>query len=68
MKREIIALENKLSIEKAAIEAEKRKNHVILEQQQSIDEELRLSPTLSIERESVSSVNSIWPAVSKETF
>lgn len=64
LKREIASLENKLSVEKAAIEAEKRKNHTILEQQQSVDEELRFSPTLSIERDSVSSANSIWPVVS----
>lgn len=35
----------------------------MIEQQQNTDEELRFSPTLSIEQESVSSVNSIWPAV-----
>ncbi|KAG7209879.1 hypothetical protein KM043_011481 [Ampulex compressa] len=62
LKRDINALENKLAVEKAATDAERRKNLAILEQQQqSIDEELRLSPTASIDRESVSSVNSIWP-------
>jgi alkyl hydroperoxide reductase subunit AhpF len=64
LKREITSLENKLSIEKVAIEVEKRKNQTILEQQNSIDEELRYSPSLSIERDSVSSANSIWPTVS----
>lgn len=63
-KREISSLESKISMEKAAAEAEKRKNNAALEQQSSIDEELRYSPTLSIERDSVSSANSIWPAVS----
>lgn len=63
LKREINALENKVAIERAATDAEKRKNHAILEQQQNIDDELRLSPTLSIERDSVSSASSVWPAV-----
>lgn len=64
LKREINSLENKLSMEKAATDAEKRKNHAIIEQQQNVEEEYRLSPTLSIERDSMSSVNSIWPVVS----
>ena len=64
LKREITSLEHKVSIEKAAMEAEKRKNSAVLEQQPSVDEELRYSPTLSIERDSVSSANSIWPVVS----
>ncbi|KAK2586797.1 hypothetical protein KPH14_011822 [Odynerus spinipes] len=68
LKREINALENKVAIERAATDAEKRKNHAILEQQQNIDDELRLSPTLSIERDSVSSVNSIWPPFSDSVF
>lgn len=68
LKREINALENKVAIERAATDAEKRKNHAILEQQQNIDDELRLSPTLSIERDSVSSANSIWPAFSDSVF
>lgn len=63
LKREINALENKLAVEKAAVDAERRRNNAIMEQQQNTDEELRFSPTLSIEQESVSSVNSIWPAV-----
>lgn len=63
LKREINALENKLAVEKAATDAERRKNSAILEQQQTTDEELRFSPTLSIGQESVSSVNSVWPAV-----
>ncbi|XP_015175996.1 PREDICTED: TATA element modulatory factor-like isoform X2 [Polistes dominula] len=67
-KREINALENKVAIERAATDAEKRKNHAMLEQQQSIDEELRLSPTLSIERDSVSSASSVWPAFSDSVF
>lgn len=74
LKRTINALENKLAIEKAATDAEKRKNHAIVEsqqqqqmlqQQQSVDDESRLSPFLSVERESVGSSDSIiWPAVS----
>jgi hypothetical protein len=50
-------------VEKAAIDAERVRNNAIMEQQQNADEELRFSPTLSIEQESVSSVNSVWPAV-----
>ncbi|XP_014210575.1 TATA element modulatory factor [Copidosoma floridanum] len=68
LKREIAALENKLSVEKAAMDAERRKSHAILEHQQSVDEELRLSPTLSIERDSVSSANSVWPAFNDSMF
>ncbi|KAJ8664856.1 hypothetical protein QAD02_006518 [Eretmocerus hayati] len=68
LKREISSLESKVSIEKAAVEAEKRKTHAALEQQQSTDDELRLSPTLSIERDSVSSANSIWPAFNDSVF
>lgn len=68
LKREINALENKLATEKAATDAERRKNNAILEQQQNTDEELRFSPTLSIGQESVSSVNSVWPAVCIQIF
>lgn len=50
-------------MEKAATDAERRKNNAILEQQQNTDEESRFSPTLSIGQESVSSANSAWPAV-----
>jgi len=63
MKREINALENKLAVEKAATDAERRRNNAILEQQQNTDEESRFSPTLSIGQESVSSANSAWPGV-----
>ncbi|KMQ96875.1 tata element modulatory factor [Lasius niger] len=52
LKREINALENKLAVEKAATDAERRRNNAILEQQQSTDEESRFSPTLSIGQES----------------
>ncbi|XP_043468312.1 TATA element modulatory factor [Leptopilina heterotoma] len=68
LKREINSLENKLSMEKAATDAEKRKSHTIIEQQQSVEEEYRLSPTLSIERDSMSSVNSIWPVFNDPMF
>ena len=68
LKREISSIENKLAVEKAATEAEKRKNNSMLEQQHSIEEELRYSPTLSIERDSVCSTNSIWPPVSLNVF
>lgn len=51
-------------MEKAATSAEKRKNNAfLLEQQQSIDQESRLSPTLSIGRDSIGSTSSVWPAV-----
>jgi len=63
LKEEINILENKLIVEKAAVDAERTRNNAIMEQQQNTDEELRFSPTLSIEQESVSSVNSVWPAV-----
>lgn len=64
LKREITSLENKLSVEKAAIEAEKRKNNALFEQHHNIDDEQRYSPSLDMmERESVDSSNSILPAV-----
>ncbi|XP_033215699.1 TATA element modulatory factor isoform X2 [Belonocnema kinseyi] len=68
LKREINSLENKLLMEKAATDAEKRKNSAILEQQQTVEEEYRLSPTLSIGRDSISSVNSIWPVFNDPMF
>lgn len=61
LKQEITSLENKLSMEKAATEAEKRKN-ATFDHNISVDE-LQYSPTLSIERDSVCSTNSIWPPV-----
>ncbi|XP_015595309.1 TATA element modulatory factor isoform X2 [Cephus cinctus] len=68
LKREINSLENKLSMERAATDAEKRKNNAMLEQQQSVEEELRLSPTLSIGRDSIGSTNSVWPAFNDSVF
>ncbi|XP_011642600.1 TATA element modulatory factor-like isoform X2 [Pogonomyrmex barbatus] len=68
LKREINALENKLAVEKAATDAERRRNNAILEQQQITDDESRRSPTLSIGQESVSSANSIWPSFSDSVF
>ena len=67
LKREIQSLMDKLSMERAAADAEKRKNNAIVEQQRSIDEELRSSPTLSIGRDSIGSTSSVWPAVSKQS-
>ncbi|KAL0099116.1 hypothetical protein PUN28_020278 [Cardiocondyla obscurior] len=68
LKREINALENKLAVEKAATDAERRRNNAILEQQQNTDEESRFSPTLSIGQESISSANSAWPGFSDSVF
>lgn len=62
LKREIIALENKLSIEKAATDAERRKNHAMSEQQ-NIEDNERLSPTPSTEQDSANTIDSIWPVV-----
>lgn len=60
LKREIIALENKLSVEKAATDAERRKNHAMSEQQ-NIEDNERLSPTPSTEQDSVNTeIDSIW--------
>ncbi|XP_031773137.1 TATA element modulatory factor isoform X4 [Apis florea] len=61
LKREIVALENKLSIEKAATDAERRKNHAMSEQQQNIEDNERLSPSTSTEEDSVNTIDSIWP-------
>lgn len=63
LKREIVALENKLSIEKAATDAERRKNHAISEQQQNIEDSERLSPSSSTEEDSVNTIDSIWPVI-----
>ncbi|XP_015510965.2 TATA element modulatory factor isoform X1 [Neodiprion lecontei] len=70
LKREVNSLENKLSMEKAATDAEKRKNHPILEQQQQglPDDEPRLSPTSSIGRDSIGSLSSVWPSFNESTF
>ncbi|XP_072760744.1 uncharacterized protein Tmf [Anoplolepis gracilipes] len=68
LKREIDALENKLAVEKAATDAERRRNNALLEQQQNTDEESRYSPTLSIGQESISSANSAWPAFNDSVF
>ena len=60
LKREIIALENKLSVEKAATDAERRKNHAMSEQQ-NIEDNERLSLTPSTEQDSVNTeIDSIW--------
>lgn len=63
LKREIVALENKLSIEKAATDAERRKNHAMSEQQQNIEDSERLSPSSSTEEDSVNTIDSIWPVI-----
>lgn len=68
LNREIVALENKLAVEKAATDAERRKNHAMSEQrQQNIDNvddddnnDERLS-TATIESNSMSTIHSIWP-------
>lgn len=59
LKREIESLGDKLSVEKAAIDAEKRKNHSVLEQQLSVNDDVRISPTTSIRKDSMSSTNSV---------
>lgn len=67
LKREIIALENKLSVEKAATDAERRKNHAMSEQQ-NIDDNERLSPTPSTEQDSVNTeIDSIWTLCNPNT-
>ncbi|KAK0168648.1 hypothetical protein PV327_002426 [Microctonus hyperodae] len=68
LKRETESLRDKLSIEKAAIDAEKRKNHPTLDQQQSIGDESRVSPTSSVRRDSISSTNSVWLAFNDSVF
>ncbi|OAD60740.1 TATA element modulatory factor [Eufriesea mexicana] len=67
LKREIIALENKLSVEKAATNAERRKNHAMSEQQQNIEDNKRLSPSISTEQDSVNAVDIIWPLYNSTT-
>ncbi|CAL7941476.1 unnamed protein product [Xylocopa violacea] len=61
LKREIVALENKLAVEKAATDAERRKNNAMSEQQQSIEDNERLSPSTSTEPDPMNTIDSIWP-------
>ncbi|XP_034948733.1 TATA element modulatory factor [Chelonus insularis] len=68
LKREIESLKDKLSMEKAAADAEKRKNNPVLEHQQSTGEENRMSPTSSVRRDSISSTNSVWLAFNDSIF
>ncbi|KAH0540884.1 TATA element modulatory factor-like isoform X2 [Cotesia glomerata] len=67
-KREIESLKDKLSMEKAANDAEKRKTSNVLEHQQSMGEESRVSPTSSVRRDSISSTNSVWLAFNDSIF
>ncbi|XP_076161180.1 TATA element modulatory factor isoform X4 [Ptiloglossa arizonensis] len=61
LNREIEALQNKLAVEKAATDAEKRKNRAISEQQRNIDCNEQLSSNTAIEEDSVNPTNSVWP-------
>ncbi|CAD6201468.1 GSCOCG00000268001-RA-CDS [Cotesia congregata] len=67
-KREIESLKDKLFMEKAASDAEKRKTSNVLEHQQSTGEESRVSPTSSVRRDSISSTNSVWLAFNDSIF
>ncbi|XP_074104872.1 TATA element modulatory factor isoform X2 [Cotesia typhae] len=67
-KREIESLKDKLSMEKAVSDAEKRKTSNVLEHQQSTGEESRVSPTSSVRRDSISSTNSVWLAFNDSIF
>lgn len=75
MNREIVALENKLAVEKAATDAERRKNHTMSKQRQNIndgdgdgdggddddgDDNERFSPTTTAKHYSTNRIN-IWP-------
>ena len=73
MNREIVALENKLAVEKAATDAERRKNHTMSKQRQSIndgdsnggedddgDDDGRFSPASAAKHHSANRIN-IWP-------
>lgn len=64
LNREIVALENKLAVEKAATDAEKRKNQAMSQEQQHIEDSGRLTPSTSIEQDSVDIMDSIWPVIS----
>ncbi|XP_048514067.1 TATA element modulatory factor isoform X2 [Athalia rosae] len=68
--REINSLENKLSMEKAATDAEKRRNHAMTDQHGFAigDDEPRLSPTSSIGRDSIGSLSSVWPSFHDSTI
>lgn len=63
LNREIEALQNKLAVEKAATDAEKRKNRAISEQQRNIDCNEQLSSNTAIEEDSVNPTNSVWPVI-----
>ncbi|XP_076627885.1 TATA element modulatory factor isoform X2 [Colletes latitarsis] len=66
LNKEIVALENKLAVEKAATDAEKKKNHAMSEQRRNIGSNERLSSTTDIEEDSVDAINSIWPLYHSE--
>ncbi|XP_054009031.1 TATA element modulatory factor isoform X1 [Hylaeus anthracinus] len=61
LNKEIVALENKLAAEKAATDAEKKKNRAMSEQRRNIDGNERLSSTTVEEEDSINAINSIWP-------
>ncbi|XP_029041906.2 TATA element modulatory factor isoform X1 [Osmia bicornis bicornis] len=61
LNREIVALENKLAVEKAAADAERRKNHAMLEQRQNIEDNESFGPNSSTEEDPVDVIDSIWP-------
>ncbi|KOC68710.1 TATA element modulatory factor [Habropoda laboriosa] len=60
LNREIVALENKVAVEKAATDAERRKN-AISEKQQNIQDNELLNPNTSAEQDPVNTIDSIWP-------
>ncbi|CAK9796758.1 TATA element modulatory factor [Anthophora plagiata] len=60
LNREIVALENKVAVEKAATDAEKRKN-TMPEKQQNIQDNELLNPNTIAEQTPVNAIDSIWP-------
>ncbi|XP_043258588.1 TATA element modulatory factor [Colletes gigas] len=66
LNKEIVALENKLAVEQAATDAEKKKNHAMSEQRRNVGSNERLSSTTDIEEDSVDAINSIWPLYHSE--
>ncbi|XP_026671613.1 TATA element modulatory factor isoform X2 [Ceratina calcarata] len=63
LKREIVALESKLAVEKAATDAERRRNHAMSEQQGNVDDNERLSSSTSVEQDLTNTIDSIWPVM-----
>lgn len=65
LNREIVALENRLAVEKTATDVEKRKNHTMSEQRRNIDRDEPQNSSIADTTNQVSSnaIDIIWPVI-----